>query len=532
MTRWIIILSGPISSGKSTLAELLAVRFNMKVVKTKQLLMSSLASKGETGGRISLQDEGDKLDKRTKGMWIADELAKLVVNSGRDDSFIIDSARIAEQVKAIRNAFPSVIHVHLKAPLTTLTSRYNKRIKNETGAPSYDKVRENPTELNVGTMEEIADIVIDTDRCTSEDVFIRATSRMSLFSSRRGYVDVIVGGQYGSEGKGQIVDYLADDYDIIVRVGGPNAGHTVPEGEGTFVYHMLPSGARTHQVHLVLGPGMVVNPIKLMEEIAKCNVDVSKLTIDPNVMVITAKDVETEEKLVRDIGSTGSGVGAATARRIMDRRLQGVKLARDIDELDPYTSRKAIDVLSEALAHNKRVLIEGTQGTGLSLYHGEYPHVTSRDTIVAGCLSEAGIAPMRVRRVIMVCRTYPIRVKNPEGGSSGRLSQEINWQIISKRSEIPLKELEEHERGSTTGRLRRVGEFDWKLLQESSFLNGPTDIALTFADYLSNKNAKAFRFDQLEPSTIQFIEEIERVSGAPVTLIATGLGERHVIDRR
>ena len=102
-------------------------------------------------------------------------------------------------------------------------------------------------------------------------------------------------------------------------------------------------------------------------------------------------------------------------------------------------------MLEEAFCNRKRVLLEGTQGTGLSIYHGYYPHVTSRDTTVAGCLAEAGISPSRVRKVVMVCRTYPIRVQSPEaaGRTSGPMSQEITLEEISRRSEIPLVDLQE-----------------------------------------------------------------------------------------
>src|SRR6266481_3829376 len=117
---------------------------------------------------------------------------------------------------------------------------------------------------------------------------------------------------------------------------------------------------------------------------------------------------------------------------------------------------------------------------GLSIHHGVYPYVTSRDTSVAGCLSEAGISPSRVRKVIMVCRTYPIRVQNPNGGTSGPMSREISWAEISRRSRIPLRNFKKTEKTSTTNRDRRVSEFDWALLRKAAAVNGPTDIALTF----------------------------------------------------
>jgi len=166
------------------------------------------------------------------------------------------------------------------------------------------------------------------------------------------------------------------------------------------------------------------------------------------------------------------------------------------------------------------------------LYHGSYPHVTSRDTSVAGCLAEAGIPPSRVRRVVMVCRSYPIRVESPKGASSGSMGVEIDWSTVSKRSGIPLKQLQSTEKTSTTHRRRRVAEFDWELLRRASALNGPTDVALAFADYLKRSNENARRFEQLDVSTINFIEEIQRVAAAPVSLISTRFDFRSIIDRR
>jgi adenylosuccinate synthase len=248
-------------------------------------------------------------------------------------------------------------------------------------------------------------------------------------------------------------------------------------------------------------------------------------------MIINKRDIAAEQGLVNKIGSTGQGVGSATARRILKRDDDRTKLARDNPELRPFI-RPACDVLDKAFFERQRVFVEGTQGTGLSLYHGDYPHVTSRDTTVAGCLSEAGISPSRVRRVIMVVRSYPIRVQDPAGSTSGRMSQELSWSEISRRSNVPLSELRRTEKTSTTDRKRRVAEFDWELLRRAASLNGPTDVALTFSDYLSVKNRDARRFEQLSEETIRFIEEIERVAGAPVSLISTRFHSRSIIDRR
>lgn len=203
-------------------------------------------------------------------------------------------------------------------------------------------------------------------------------------------------------------------------------------------------------------------------------------------------------------------------------------LAKDVKELKPFI-RPTCELLEVAFSAGQHVLLEGTQGTGLSIHHGSYPHVTSRDTTVAGCLAEAGISPSRVRRVILVCRTYPIRV---EGKYSGPMSQEIDWAEVARRSGISPEELEANEKTSTTRRRRRVSEFDWVLLRKSASLNAPTDIALTFADYLNISNREARRFEQLTEDSIRFIEEVERVAQAPVSLISTRFHSRSIIDRR
>lgn len=132
----------------------------------------------------------------------------------------------------------------------------------------------------------------------------------------------------------------------------------------------------------------------------------------------------------------------------------------------------------------------------------------------------------------MVCRTYPIRVGDAKEGTSGPMSRIITLKEIAKRSDIPLSELKKTEVTSTTNRPRKIAEFDWVQLRRNSALNSPTDIALTFVDYLDIKNRSAFRYEQLQPSTLRFVEEVERVSGVPVNLISVRFHSRSVIDRR
>jgi adenylosuccinate synthase len=538
MTQPIVVLSGAIASGKSTLGKRLCDRFEGHRVSTRELLVERFGSE-RTSERGALQLLGERLDRSTRGEWVAEGVARVISEIPRNTLIVVDSVRINEQLAALRDTFGRrVIHVHLEAPVTELSRRYGARVAKFTELASYTEARQNPTEAAVADLGNDADIVIDTSRSTEADVEVRAASYLGLRGRDPGRLaDVIVGGEYGSEGKGNIAFHIAPEYDLLMRVGGPNAGHKVyaPNGEA-FTHRLLPSGTLASDAPLVLGPGTVLDVNTLIDEIGRCNsiatgsVDVDRLSIDPSAMIISEEDLGAERSLVVSVGSTGKGVGAATARRITSRR-SGVILARDVDLLRPYV-RDVNEVLNAAFARGDRVLLEGTQGTALSLYHGSYPYVTSRDTTVSGCLAEAGIPPARVRKVVMTCRTYPIRVESPKGGTSGPLSQELSWAEIARRSGHSVRSLRKSERGSVSGKLRRVGEFDWALLEKAVQLNGPTDIALTFSDYIDKRNQEARRFEQLTEPTIRFVEEVERVAGAPVTLISTRFHTRSIIDRR
>jgi len=532
MLERVILLSGPISSGKSTLANGLDAQHGVLVFKTKEVLARIVGHSLEHD-RLALQAEGDRLDRKTRGKWVVDEFINWLNQKGQTSVAVIDSVRTVDQVAAVREAFGTrVIHIHLTAPPEELESRFDRRrLRGKDRSYEYSEVKKNATERRIDALIPIADVVVDTRRCTPTDVLTRTISHPRvLMENERGFVDVVVGGQYGSEGKGQVADYLSGEYDLLVRVGGPNAGHSVYHEQGPYIHHQLPSGTRRGHARLLIGPGAVLRVPKLLQEIAECNVEAGRLAIDGNAFVISDKDIEEEKNLVGLIGSTGQGVGAATSRRIMKRGYKEAIRVKDVPDLKPYLAN-AQDVLRRSFSRGDRVLLEGTQGTALSLYHGDYPHVTSRDTTVMGCLSEAGIAPNRVRRVIMVCRTYPIRVQSPEESTSGPL-REITYEELSRRSGLDEKELRRKEMTSTTHKQRRIGEFEWDLLRRASLLNGPTDIALTFADYISKDNRNAMRFEQLTEETINFVLEVERVAGAPVSLITTGFNRRSVIDRR
>jgi adenylosuccinate synthase len=533
MARLVVVLSGAVSSGKSTLADRLAERYGVNVVHTKDILLPHLRRQGRPT-RLQLQRVGDRLDKQTKGSWVAEAVSRAAADMPEDAVVLVDSVRRLEQIEGLRAGFGrQVVHVHLTAPQLELAKRYAKRSGRGAVAElsSYEDVRANRTEARIERLAPEADVVIDTARCTPADVVVRAATHLGLTSRDTGaFVDVIVGGQYGSEGKGHLAYHIAPEYDILMRVGGPNAGHQVIWPDGSIYTHrLLPSGTLASEAKLVIGPGAVLDVDVLLEEIAECGVEVDRLTIDPQAMLIAKRDKTREQRLRNSIGSTGQGGGAATVRRI--ERRSDVKLAQDSRALAPYV-RPVADVIEDAFACGGRILLEGTQGTALSLFHGHYPYVTSRDTTVAGVLSEAGLPPSQVRKVIMVCRTLPIRVQSPTGATSGPMGQELHWKDVAERAQVPVEQLTNVEKGSVSGNLRRVSEFDWALLRKAAVINGPTDIGLTFVDYLSPANTRARRFEQLEEETIRFIDEVERVAGAPVTLISTRFHPRSIIDRR
>ncbi len=539
----LVVLSGPVAAGKSELAERLARSHGALHVRTRQLMFDRAGGIGEDlpNERAALQHYGDRLDAETGGQWVADDLAALLSAIEPQQLVVVDSIRVASQLTRLQAAFGrDIVHVHITASLDTLARRYSDRATSTATAElaSYDDVRADQVEARVGDLALDADVVIETDRSTTDDVLARCVAQIGLRPPlTEAYVDVLVGGQYGSEGKGNVAFFMAPEYDALVRVGGPNAGHKVPTPGTAFTHRLLPSGTRANEdAKLIIGPGAVLNLGVLLDEIAACQVEATRLRIDPQAMIIEQSDIDAEATLVGKIGSTGQGVGAATARRIVNRDrarddLAPVRLAKDVGVLDPYLE-PTTDALAGLYARRARILLEGTQGTGLSLYHGEYPHVTSRDTTASGCLAEAGIGPRLVRRVIGVFRTYPIRVSNGADGTSGSMSQEITFEAVAERSGLDVDQLLGSERGSVSNKQRRVGEFEWAEVARSAQLNSLTDIALTFADYLDKRNRDARRFDQLTPDTLAFITQVERVAGVPVSMIATRFEVRSIIDRR
>lgn len=549
--REVVLISGHICNGKSELGRLLRDEFGYHLIKTSDILRRIAGERQIEPGRLALQALGDTIDLETDHKWLLNAVIEESSHLAPDIGVVVDNIRKWSQLEHFRHEHRvQVVHVHLWAKREELEKRFAKyNAERSVEGESYTDADLIKDEGDIGRFKGDADVRINTERTDSRDTLVRVAARLGLHSSPYiRCVDVLVGGQFGSEGKGHVAAYLAREYDVLVRVGGPNAGHTVSSESGIYTYVHLPSGSRDSAAKLLLGPGMTIDVKVLLSEIADCNISAERLFIDPQAMIIELEDIQTEAGLIGAISSTGQGGGAAAARRILNRRPGAVRLAADIEELRPYVGqgppyRGSTRIQLES-AYRKRqsILLEGTQGSGLSIYHGQYPHVTSRDTNVAGCLAEAGISPGRVRRILMVVRPTPIRVGNAPAtnNTSGHLKHPVDFETIAEQAGIDPQELVKHEKGSRSGKPRRVGWFEWDHYRDACALNAPTDIVLTFADYIEVGNREARRFEQLTQNTIKFIEELERVAQAPVSLVNTRFPRddherfdlRTVIDRR
>lgn len=322
-------------------------------------------------------------------------------------------------------------------------------------------------------------------------------------------VTVIVGGQYGSEGKGKVAHWLAGKYRsvIAVRTGGPNAGHTVvEEGEDPLILRQLPTAAILPDVTCILGPGSYIDPHLLLAEVAKTGLEVERLIIDPLATVISEEDkqIERGNGLRESIGSTQSGTGAAVVRRV--QRLNNKSLAKHDHRLAKYV-RPTGEFLRSRLELGARVILEGTQGFGLSVLHSShYPFVTSRDTTAAAFVSEVGLSPLDVDEVVMVVRAFPIRV----AGNSGSLENETSWSVITKESKSPMPIIEYT---SVTKCVRRVADFDPAIVRSAIRVNAPTKIVVNHLDYVDYQARVA---NSLTPKVSSFVDWLEAEIGRPV----------------
>ncbi|HZY97486.1 MAG TPA: adenylosuccinate synthetase [Candidatus Cybelea sp.] len=334
---------------------------------------------------------------------------------------------------------------------------------------------------------------------------------------------VVVGGQYGSEGKGKIAAVIAQqhDVDIAIRCGGPNSGHSFVAADGsTALVRQLPTAYINRRTRLLIPAGALIDLGVLKYEIDSLSIPPSRVGVDRRAMIIEQadKETETEQHLRERLSSTLCGVGAAVARRVM--RTADVRLAADAALSTPWLAPLLTDVSKEAnamLDRDGKVIVEGTQGFGLSLFHSDhYPKTTSRDTTAAAFLSEVGISPLRVSEIILVMRTFPIRVA---GAQAGPLREEITWAQLQNESHSPYPIAEFT---TVTKALRRVGRFDWNLATNAVNLNRPTSIAVNCIDHLGFVNRGVRSYSELTEDARAFITRLEVELGSPVGYIGVG----------
>lgn len=292
-------------------------------------------------------------------------------------------------------------------------------------------------------------------------------------------VTVVVGGQFGSEGKGKVAHWLAEEQQATyaIRVGGPNSGHTAMQNGEPVVLRQLPTPVLTGRVVAVIPAGAYVAEEVLLNEAKQVGLCRDRLLIDASAVVIdeSMRAEEREAGLVDKIASTGQGVGSAVARRAM--RCTSVMFAGDSAALRPFVRSDLSQILTDALRCGERVLVEGTQGFGLSILHGgHYPYATSRDTTAAGALSEAGLSPRDVDCVALTLRAFPIRVS----GNSGPLPLETSWEQVSSESGSS-QDLTEY--ATVTRRPRRVAIFHDDIALRSISVNRPDLLFLNHVDY-------------------------------------------------
>lgn len=278
---------------------------------------------------------------------------------------------------------------------------------------------------------------------------------------------------------------------------------------------MLPSAVLNSETKLLIGAGVLVTPGVLKEECQRYNAE-NRTIIDNHCGIIDEshirRDVE-DAHLKKIVGTTGTGTGPANS----DRALRILKLAKDVSELKNYLGNVS-DIVNESIDGDQSVLIEGTQGTFLSLYHGDYPFVTSKDVTASGICSDIGIGPKKVDDVILVFKAYVTRV----GG--GPLENEITVDEASKLGWV--------EYGSVTGRQRRASPFNMELAKKSVTINSATQIAVTKLDVVFPDCAGLKEYSKLTPQAKNFIQQIEDRLGVEVVLIGTGAEINDIIDRR
>ncbi|MEE9585394.1 MAG: adenylosuccinate synthetase, partial [Nitrososphaerales archaeon] len=277
---------------------------------------------------------------------------------------------------------------------------------------------------------------------------------------------------------------------------------------------MLPSGLVHESSKLMIGPGVLVNPEVLLEEVNRYGV-APRVLVDTQCAVIEEEHISSDSQgyLKEDIGTTGTGTGPANS----DRVLRKGRLLRDVEAVSRFLTDVPLEV-NKLVDEGRPVLVEGTQGTFLSLYFGAYPYVTSKDVCASAICSDVGLGPKKVDEVLVVFKAYVTRV------GSGHMEGELSVEEMTRRG---WKEV-----GTVTGRVRRAAPFDFELAKRSVMLNGASQLAVTKLDVAFPECVGVTVYDGLSVEARRFVEKIEEATCVPVVLIGTGAEVFETIDRR
>ncbi|MEK7137453.1 MAG: adenylosuccinate synthetase [Patescibacteria group bacterium] len=367
----------------------------------------------------------------------------------------------------------------------------------------------------------------------------------------------ILGAQWGDEGKGKIIDFLTPHFDVLARAaGGANAGHTIVVGGKKHVFHLLPAGSLHPGKTVILGSGMVIHIPTLLEEIH--TLKDAGVDILPRLRIARAAHVVLEEYKEKDaqieaartdggIGTTKRGIGPAYAEKALRTGIRMEALQRG-EKREEWTGAEillpciadTVSLLQECVAKEKKILIEGAQGTLLDIDHGTYPYVTSSSTTAAGALQGLGLPPRALTSCIGVAKAYCTRVG---AGPFPTEAQEQDANRLRQRG---------GEYGATTGRPRRCGWLDLEGLRFAAALNGFTHLNLTKLDVLDEDETihvydhgneptrlpgwkQSTRgitsFEALPKNAQSYVRFIEEKVGVPVSFIGTGPERNEMIVR-
>jgi adenylosuccinate synthase len=389
--------------------------------------------------------------------------------------------------------------------------------------------------------------------------------------------DLIVGIQWGDEGKGKIVDLFAQNYDYVVRYqGGHNAGHTIVIDGKKYALHLIPSGVLNPKAINVIGNGVVICPDALIEEAAQFGDLSGRLFISRNAHLILGSHIALDQAREsglgdKKIGTTGRGIGPAYADKISrlgvrlgdlsdeaktveailqsyDRLALAAPAKNEIESSVARWAKKLLpfaadttQLLWNALDRGAKTLLEGAQGTLLDIDHGTYPFVTSSNTIAAGACAGAGLSPKEIGKVTGIVKAYCTRVGN--GPFATEQINEIGYRLREKGEEF----------GTSTGRARRCGWFDAPSAKFACRVNGADELALMKLDVLDgfseikvcvdydggkpvyksfagwDKLAKARTLSELPKEARIYVDALEELVGVKIALISTGADRNETI---